>query len=100
MFDQVAFQVHPDVRELLLHAEVEYRYPAEYKGKNYTLYGIPDYVLLYDAEKKTAAKLVVVTAKQPGFACCSQNERYSCCGVAQIMAYMCEYTYIVTTECC
>lgn len=70
LFDEVAFQVHSSLPELLLQSGIEYR--------------------CYNAEKKTAVKFVIVTAKQPGFACCSRNQRYTCCGPAQILAYMSE----------
>lgn len=90
LFDEVAFQVHSSLPELLLQSGIEYRCPVDYKGKKYTLSGIPDYIIRYSADKKAAVKLVIVTAKQPRFACCSRNQRYTCCGPAQILAYMSE----------
>ncbi|KAJ5211801.1 uncharacterized protein N7498_003447 [Penicillium cinerascens] len=66
LFDEVAFQVRSSLPKLLLQSGIEYRCPVDYKGRKYTLSGIPDYIVRYNADKKAAVKLVIVTAKQPG----------------------------------
>lgn len=89
LFDYIVYRIQPkDQNDIRLQTGRECRYRVGYKGKLHALSGFPDYVLNYNAKEKTAIKLVVVTAKQPDFACCSDNTLYTCCGRDQLAAYM------------
>lgn len=65
--------------------------PVKYKGDTYCLYGTADYLLEYDAQDKAAINLVILTARKLDFKCCYEKTRPLCCGMAQIIALMCEF---------
>lgn len=96
LLDHVLSHVQPQEPQVHIETGVGYCFhPVTSRGGTYCLYGDADYILRYDDEDKAAVKLVVVRAKKLGFKCCGGNAHFSCCGPAQVIALMGEYSYLV-----
>lgn len=93
LLDYVHALVQPQEPHVRLERGTQYTLnPVTYKGDTYRLHGCIDYILRYDEQDKTAGKLVVLRAKKLGFKCCPGNSRFSCCGPAQVIALMGEFS--------
>lgn len=89
LFDVILSEAQPtDSQVLCLQTGYRCSYkPIKYNGHRYCLWGSPDYILRYGT-KKVAVNFVVVRARKLAFACCTNTPRDSCCGPAQLLAYM------------
>lgn len=97
LLDYVHALVQPQEPHVRLEQGMQYTLnPVTYKGDTYRLHGCIDYILRYDEQDKMAVKLVVLRAKKLGFKCCPGKSRVSCCGPAQVIALMGEFSFVVS----